>query len=73
MDAFGTANATDRINALAVHAGAKVKMLWILEVAHGMQTELLDANVVPRQEVYMGGVDFQARASHGGLPAVRPV
>jgi hypothetical protein len=73
MHAFGAADATDGINALAVHVGTKVKSPWVLKVAYGMQIELLDANAVSRKQVDMGRVDFQAHKSFDGLPAVRAV
>jgi hypothetical protein len=72
-NAFGAADAANGINALAVHVGAKVKLSWILKVAYGMQLQLLDANAVPRQEVDMSGVNFQAHTSFDVLPAVRAI
>jgi hypothetical protein len=71
MCAFGAADATDGINALVVHVGAKVKTPWVLKVAYGMQTQLLDANAISRKQVDMSRVDFQAYKSCDGLSAVR--
>lgn len=73
MDALGAADATDGINALAVHEGAKIKMPWIIEIAHRVQPQLLDSNAIPWQERDVGGMDFQTDAPGHRVPVVSTV
>ena len=71
LHAFHARDAADGVNALALHVGAKIEMPWILKIAYGIQAQLVDAQAVARQEIDAGGVQFEARAAHDRLPAVR--
>ncbi len=70
MDALGSADAADGINAPAMHEGAEIKMPWVFEIAHGVQPQSLDRNAVTWEEHDVGGMDFQADAAYNCVPAV---
>lgn len=53
--------------------GAKIETPRILEVAHGVQAEFLNADAIAWEEIHVRIVEFEADTSRGRLPALRTI